>query len=353
MNKQCFKIFIIHSSYLKIKNNKNNNLNKTIFNLFLFIYYILGILLYFLSLKRIYGLEMKCFSKSGIFCFYIIAKIILISSILTSSSLYLIIFHNYFKFHIIIIILIYSALFYYDHDNGIEKHGLYNIIIFILSTSLLFILLSYCHYLYSLYKKRNYNLFFISIIPFLCFYFIFRIYKYKGLSCTNWEKGFNNSFIDNYSKDYPCLISIPKPHSCFLPGIGPFIDFSKRIRPTCQEVNLLKSERKNLLNDLKKIKYFDESKNNLFGYPITNNDNKNPDDFGTICMSLKENFFDYINNNVILIDLSNEKKLKEKYYNNKAKPEILIKLNNDSGKIIIKINKNETLKVWDLINIIN
>ena len=155
MNKKCFILFKSHFSYSKIKNNKSINLNKIISNRFLFFYYVLGFFFYFLSLKKINGLKMICFSKSGIFCFYFIAKIIFISSFLTSISLYLIIFHNKFKFHIFIIITIYSGLFYYDHDNGIENHGLYNIIIFIMLTFLLFLLFSFCHYLYFLYKKKK------------------------------------------------------------------------------------------------------------------------------------------------------------------------------------------------------
>ena len=209
---------------------------------------------------------------------------------------------------------------------------------FTITTILLFIILSYFHYLFYLYKKKRKIILLLSIIPILYIIYIFQFYKLKGFSCVNWEKGFNNSFIDNYSKNYPCHIKIPKPHTCYLDEIGPFIDFTKLYRPTCFDQNLLKSEKEILFNDFKKIKNFNNRKNNYFGYPITNNDNKDPNDFGTICLSLKENFFDYINNNVILMEL-----YKKKHSNKISEPEILINLNNNLGKLIIKIKKNETL----------
>jgi hypothetical protein len=93
-------------------------------------------------------------------------------------------------------------------------------------------------------------------------------YKLKSFNCDNWSKGLNDSSIDNISKDYPCLIKIPSPHSCYLQEIGQYFDLSKKYRPTCLDPNILKKEKNNFLKDLKELKYYNISKKNHFGFPL-------------------------------------------------------------------------------------
>ena len=56
-------------------------------NIFIFIFYISGVIFYILSLTHIEGFEMKCFSFEGIKCYYKLAKLTFISSLSTSLSL--------------------------------------------------------------------------------------------------------------------------------------------------------------------------------------------------------------------------------------------------------------------------
>ena len=95
------------------------------------------------------------------------------------------------------------------------------------------------------------------------------------------------------------------------------------------------------LNDLKNLKYSKESKKIHFGYPITNKGGFNGDEFGTITDPGKRSFEDKVNEEVILVDLFTENK--DLYYPNISKPEIEVILDDKGGKILISIEKNETL----------
>ena len=116
---------------------------------------------------------------------------------------------------------------------------------------------------------------------------------------------------------------------------------SKKYRPTCLDPNILKKEKNNFLKDIKELKYYDISKKNHFGFPLTNTDNINPYEFGNICYKVNKSFEDYIYDNIIYMDLYNENKTK--YYPNIPHPEIEVKIEGDFGKLIINVHKNETL----------
>ena len=88
------------------------------------------------------------------------------------------------------------------------------------------------------------------------------------------------------------------------------------------------------MENLIKIKFAKESNLNHFGFPITNQNN-NGDRFGTVLHN--NNFYRYINNNLILMDLYN--KNKSKYYPKIEEPEIEFLFQNDTGKIIFKMKK--------------
>ena len=304
--------------------------------------YIFGAIFYLYSLRRIHGPKMKCFSKVGLNCYYYLGKLLLISALSANISLYLIIFKNYSKIHLFIIFLIYSYLFYIDQNNGIAKHGFYNMIVFLIIFIVLFFISIYIHYLYFFYKK-NIFLLIIYIIPLPLYYFFFNIYKMSHFSCSDWAKGLNNTIIDNNYKNYPCKINISKPHTCYLNDIGPYIDLTSFYRPTCLNKKLLEFEKEILLKNFKKLKYSNESIMYNFGLPLTNNKNFDSNLYGTILYTNgKKNFFKDINNNIILMDLYN--KNKSKYYPNVDKPEIEIFIkNNTESEIIINIHKNKTL----------
>ena len=220
-------------------------------------------------------------------------------------------------------------------------HGFYNFIGFVISTSILFLLLCFFRFLWIIFKKKAYFLLLLIIFPFPFFVFELTIYKLNHFSCHNWNKGLNNTYIDNFSKDYPCVINIPKPHSCYLSEIGPYFDFTAKYRPTCLDNKILKKEKTNFLKDLKSLKYSELSQRNHFGFPLTNVDEFIPDEYGNACYAGNKSFEGDIYKRVILMDLY--KKNKDKYYPNISKPEIEVIFRGNNGKIIINIEKNETL----------
>jgi hypothetical protein len=317
-----------------------NILSKIKENYIIFLY-ISGIIIYCISLTHLSGLGMTCFFWEGIYCYYAIGILILISSFIISITIYIIIYKKYKKYHLIIISIFYSFLFIIDHNDGIVKHGLFNFISFMFITFILFIFILLLWLLINLIRKRKFFSFFILSTPFPSLFILLKLYKLSHFSCDNWAQGLNKSFVDNLNKDYPCDIIIPQPHSCYISELGHFFDFVEKYSPNCQDAKLIQIEKKKFLKDLEKIKYFNVSKKTDFGYPLTNNDQYNPNFFGCMVYPGNISFEDYIKENIILLDLYN--KNKSLYYNNISKPEIEVHVKNEGGQIIFKIQKNDTL----------
>ena len=139
-----------------------------IINLKIIILYLAGFIFYLYGLTNINGVDMRCFKWKGVQCYYTLAILTFISSIFISISLFLIINLKYNKIHLLIIIIIYIFFILFDHNDGIQKHGIFNFIEFILSTTLIYSLLSIVKFLYYLYNKRN----IISLILIIIFILI-------------------------------------------------------------------------------------------------------------------------------------------------------------------------------------
>ena len=158
-NRTNIKTFIPYKPLTKvnflIKIKKKNNL-------YISIFYLIGVLFYLLSLCHINSLDMECYFATSVHCYYILAILTLISSIITSISIYLIIYKDLSKFHLIIIFIIYSFLLLIDHDNGIIKHGLFNFLGFIITNIFIFSILIFFHFLFYLIIKEK-KIFFIFI----------------------------------------------------------------------------------------------------------------------------------------------------------------------------------------------
>ena len=305
------------------------------------ILYITGVIFYCISLTHLSGIGMRCFFWDGEKCYYAIGILISISSFLTSLSIFIIFFKKCKKLHFISICVIYSFLYLIDHNSEIVKHGLFNFILFLITTFIIFLLICYFYLLFSSIRSRKFFIFFVLSIPFPTLFILLKIYKLTHFSCDSWGKGLNNTFIDNLNKDYPCNIIIPKPHSCYLSDIGHFFNFVDRYTPTCLDSKLIKFEKEKFLKDLEKLKYLNISNKINFGYPLTNNEKYNPNKFGCIFSSGNISFEKFINENIILLDLYN--KNKTLFYENISKPEIEVKLNKEGGTILINIQKNESL----------
>lgn len=142
------------------------------------------------------------------------------------------------------------------------------------------------------------------IMILLLFFFLkykYKYYKSKKFSCKNWAKGLNNSEIDNNSKNYPCKIVIPKPNSCYISEFGSYFDFTSLYRPTCSNLNLINNDIKRFLKSVEDLKYISLSNKRHFGYPLTNNGEFNPYEYGAMLYHLKKSFDKDVNKKVILI----------------------------------------------------
>jgi len=309
-------------------------------------FYFIGCFYYYWSLTKINPNRIKCFKGVDFKCFYIIAEFILISSFIINITIYIIVFFKLNKFHLFNIFIIFIYFYLIDHDSGLVKHGIYNFLGFIFSSIFSFIIFCFTKCLLFFSKKLKYKNIYFAFIFFLSFspiFFFLNNNKLNRFSCKNWAKGLNKTYIDNTSKDYPCLINIPKNNSCYLDEIGKYFDFSSKFRPTCLNNELLESQSKYFLNSIKNynIKYYNISKKNYFGFPFTNNDKFNIKEFGTILSKDKKNLEEELHKNIILMDLYI--KNRTKYYPNETEPEVYVKFNKGRGKIKIKVYKNKSL----------
>ena len=230
----------------KVKSNMKtttSNLNKFKINFKLTIIYLIGIYMYYLSLSPINSSRMNCFRKNNLYCIKTIAKLVIVSSCLMLFTLYIIFYIKiYSKFHLFIIIILYIFLFLKDQNTQIVKHGFYNFIGFIIISILLIIIISYAFIIRYLFRKSRFLMIFLFTAPFPFLFILFKIYKKNHFFCGEWDKGLNNTFIDNDSKDYPCKINIPKNNTCFIPEIGHLLDFTSIFRPTCNDIDYIKSQ---------------------------------------------------------------------------------------------------------------
>ena len=230
-----------------IKDNKKN------FQICLL--YTIGAIIYLFSLKSIKGIDMKCYFKENLGCIYILVILTFISSCLISISIYIILLRNYKKVHLFIIFVIYFFFYFIDHNNIITRHGLYNFIGFLFSTIIVFLMLCFLNLLYFFFIKRNFLIIILILSTFFYLIYNLKIYKLNHFSCDNWAKGLNNSSIDNISKDYPCVIDLPQPHSCYLSEIGQYFDFTSKYKQNCLDLNLIKYEKEKFLKDIQNLKY--------------------------------------------------------------------------------------------------
>lgn len=126
-------------NFSQLKQDFLNNFKKTFKRIETL--YILGIFFYILSLHHINGYEMVCFNRNGVNCFFMIVKLLSLSSIIICIAIYIIIIKKYKKIHLFNISIIYIFLLLIDHSTGIIKHGLFNFIFFFIITLLIFFII--------------------------------------------------------------------------------------------------------------------------------------------------------------------------------------------------------------------
>ena len=177
----------------------------------------------------------------------------------------------------------------------------------------------------------------IKIFPFILgtTFFILSIIifvKYKDeYYCKDWDKGLNDTYINNDLSIYPCKIAIPK-EKCLIGIIGPILDVSQFAQIKCE---VRKEKEKTLLKSYSNLNSKKEVKR--IGYPITLGKDDEINGRPTL---YAETLYNFVKENMIDMDDENQLNKLEDY----QKPEVIVDFNNDPyGKIEININYKEKL----------
>ena len=299
---------------------KFNKINTKYFNVSIFISFFLIYFLFFLSLERCYEGEDKCCMRFK----WIKKKIIQesISILLTIIIFVMMLLKIISKIHLIHFILMF--LLFYEYSNGItfDDHGYYNIKFFFVITIPSFILLYIFKFLLSIKNKKI-----VLIFIFLSLLILLEIFFSSLLDCSDWEKGLNNTFIENNKNDHGCLILIPK--SCTYKIGKYFFDRFSVSSPKCYKQALKSRE---ALLKFSKSPYINKNTIHI-GFPAINKDDK------IFQKEISHSLSRYVSKN--LIDMGNLTLINSL---KNIKPEISIDYSNSkTGEIKVDLNFNKTL----------
>ena len=312
---------------LNMLNNKNNIKKFCIFTIFGLCY-----LLYFLSLESCYLGEGVCSTKLK----WIKRKVIeeIISCVLLAIILELIFFNVISKYHLIHIILLFVFFYYYSHEMNFIDHGFFNFFFYFIIVIILIIFMAPYNLIFFCNKDkdrdRKYLVIYISSIFFLVFsFYYFYLLRLKS-NCSGWEKGLNNTSLENNSSKYGCQIKIPK--TCTFKLLHKLQDYTKIMNIDCKALNN-KKLKEIFLSNINSSYITKTTKR--FGFPLTN---KDPNDYNDPFDN--HLIYKYIFNNIVDMD---NKEILDKYFNNKL-PEIEIDFSdNDKPKLIIDVKFNKSL----------
>ena len=318
---------LIKKNEFHINKNKNRIFIKKLSKLNLFFQYFfffVSYYLYYLSLEKCMSGRVICALKIK----WIQKKIIqsFVSSIILGILAEFIFLKLISKFHLLHCFLFFFIVYNYSHGEDFYDHGLYNFsgcIIIIIS---IIILLSPFNIILYLKKKKKYKIILIYLLILIVFSFIIKYLIIEYLICNDWNRGLNNTYIENNINKYGCNIKIPK----FCPyKLGSyFLDISKLSNIKCG--NDSKSRNKFLIFSNSTYINYNTSR---FGFPLVNRVSKPLN-----CSNENIKLFTKIN----LIDMDNEVQLKEIGKNNF--PEIIVDFtDNPNGKMIINLRFNESL----------
>ena len=302
-------------------------------DIILYISNISSIILYHYALTPCEKDASECTIKRGMIFYFTIGIFTALSSIFYAIYISITLYKRKYWIHFLYTLPVFS--YYICTHTGADSydHGFYNafgwifvIIIFVPITLLT------C-WIIGLVKRKKYKQvgFIFGSIFLICIIY----YNLPGFSCDYWDRGLNNTRIDNNEDIYACEIMLPEKDKCYLKKMDGFFDFSRIFRPSCQVDGILKEEKKILLQSIS-YKYFGASKLNHFGYPITTvADNR----YSMYEVKDLKDFQDKINRNIIKMDLYNEDN-----YPDEPKPEVELFFDkNGYGTIKINVTKNETL----------
>ncbi len=298
-------------------------------NIIFFYLNILGLYSYIESLRGCEGTQVECLEMNMIDFFSSLIVYLVYSIFIVGITIFLCIWRYLSLIHIPFLFYKYFVLFQKDHFSELDKHGEYNIIIFLVGVFILvFLLNSFVIFKKGFLKGIHFSLYFIVIL----FYFFFNLI-YKKLNnranCYKWDINLNNTNINHNKNETDCIIKVPK--KCPMNAYFGLMDFNRFIKFDCKNFDF--QDAHNLLLTYLNENY-DFSKTTKFGYPNSNNYNipniKNNKHLNEIIL----NGIIDMNNKTILDNLTFEQI-----------PEITLEFwdNFKKGKINIDLKFNEKL----------
>ena len=285
-----------------------------------FIVFIISYILYYLSLERCLDGEELCGNNMK----WIYKKLFeLILSCEIISFLFATIIFNYSsKLHLIHLIATFFVFFLYSNDLFFYDHGMYNFVFFALLFILNVFIILFFKFLILLFQIKNkitINKLFLIILLSLIYNF-----KIPNFICDNWEKGLNNTSIDNDEKKYGCKIRLPK--YCQYKVFSRYQDYTKFLRVNCSKK---KSNSRKIILEKSHSPYITKE-TKKFGFPLTNKGL-----FGCIDGLDDKILKKYVLDN--LFDIDNN-------FNNFTESEIIIDFSKDpSGELLIDVKYNDSL----------
>ena len=318
-----------------IKKNDNlifspeNKSTRNIINFISILYLIFGRFLYMRSLKGCSKSEFDCLNDLQLIQDDI--NNCLNSIVYFTFVLFLIQLKICSSYILIILIIIYIELIIRDHGENFLNHGKLNLFaLFSLTIIGEIIILFIVLYKYLFKKKKLFLIYLISIL-FLITSIIIIIKNKEDYYCKDWDKGLNNSYINNDPSIYPCKINIPK-DKCLISILGPLFDFSKILNLKC--VKRSSKEKDNLIIN-SNLKNKTEIKR--IGYPITIG---KKEEINGEPILYSETLYEFVKNN--LIDMDDKEQLNK--LDKDQKPEVIANFgNNLYGKLEININYKDKL----------
>ena len=310
----------------KFRCNKLSNRFSRIFNYFCLIIFIVIYYLYYLSLEKCFEGHRVCTKKTewiqkklyeGLSCgiLLLIMWEFMIQKIVS-------------KLHLLHVFLVFLLFYLYSHDLEFYDHGLFNflgVISLLIIGNIIILPINIFFYLLKINK-----LLFIYIIFLIIFLISFNYYLNNFLGCKDWQKGLNNTYIENTINKYSCKVKIPK--YCPYKFMKYLFDVTERTGVKC---GISSDNKKNILK-FSKSKYINETTKRI-GFPRTNTESIWSDK-----SNQKKQLSKIISEN--LIDMDNQEILKS--IKNESIPEIIVDFSeNEKGKMIINMQFNKSLSM--------
>ena len=282
--------------------------------------FVIAYVLYYLSLEKCFDGEELCGNNMK----WIYTKLfeLILSCELISFLFGIIIFNYASKRHLIHLFATFLLFYHYSHGFYFYDHGMYNFIFFVLLFIVhIFIILFFKLLIYLFHIKNKIIINKLILILLLLFSYNFR---FPNFICDDWERGLNNTSMDNNEEKYGCKIRLPK--YCPYKVLGPYQDFTRILGVNCSFKKT--NSRKEILK--KSTSPYITKKTKKFGFPYTNEGLfgcSDEFDYKMLKANVTNNLFDVENN-----------------FNNFTDPEIIVDFSKDpSGELLINVKYNDTL----------